>query len=679
MIKILLLCCICWGSVVSFAQNAGIGTLAPDSSAQLDIQSTTRGLLIPSMTQSQISGITSPAAGLLVFQTDHTSGFYYNAGTPVAPSWQPLAPPSNQTIWKLTGNSGTDPANDFVGTADNKPLSFRVNNIISGFIDSIKARTFLGYGAGNTASTGYGNVAIGKSSLSSASTGNANVALGDSALNSYTEGDGSVAVGFYSLAQNVYGVYNTAVGYYSLYATPVSGNTATGAATLSANTQGGNTAKGYGALESNIAGSNNTALGTNASGNNPSTDYQNYQNAAAGAAALAYNFSGRANTAIGYNTLVTNSSGGANTATGYEALGANLTGGGNTSLGAFTIGITRDGASLTAIGANSQGTASTGPEGENTTDGAYALYHNASGVYCTAIGGYALYNNSGKSNTATGYGAMYGTGDNGSDNTAFGANTLTQMVANSDGNTAVGTNALLHSNAGAYNTAAGYAAFYLLADSRYNTAIGYGAGIGYALTYTLSHSNTILGANCDVGSDNLNNCIAIGQQVTCTADNQVRIGNLATNSIGGQVGWTTFSDGRFKKNIREDVKGLDFILRLKPVTYQLDMDIIRNKLQAKGPAKLTPVMQTAITTSGQVVHSGFVAQDVEKAATESGFDFSGVDKPSTPDGLYGLRYEDFVVPLVKAVQEQQQQIETLQKGNVDINKRIQRIEEKLNH
>ena len=86
-----------------------------------------------------------------------------------------------------------------------------------------------------------------------------------------------------------------------------------------------------------------------------------------------------------------------------------------------------------------------------------------------------------------------------------------------------------------------------------------------------------------------------------------------------------------------------------------------------------PLMQTAVAANGRVVHSGFVAQEVEQAALESGFDFSGVDKPATADGLYGLRYEDFVVPLIKAVQEQQRQIETLQKGNVDLNKRIDHL------
>src|SRR6185436_4739617 len=43
--------------------------------------------------------------------------------------------------------------------------------------------------------------------------------------------------------------------------------------------------------------------------------------------------------------------------------------------------------------------------------------------------------------------------------------------------------------------------------------------------------------------------------------------------------------------------------------------------------------------------------DVEKAAKELNYDFSGVDAAKNEKGLYGLRYAEFVVPLVKAVQE----------------------------
>ena len=48
---------------------------------------------------------------------------------------------------------------------------------------------------------------------------------------------------------------------------------------------------------------------------------------------------------------------------------------------------------------------------------------------------------------------------------------------------------------------------------------------------------------------------------------------------------------------------------------------------------------------------------MESAARSLGYDFSGVDTPANADGYYNLRYADFVVPLVKAIQEQQEIIE----------------------
>jgi len=50
-------------------------------------------------------------------------------------------------------------------------------------------------------------------------------------------------------------------------------------------------------------------------------------------------------------------------------------------------------------------------------------------------------------------------------------------------------------------------------------------------------------------------------------------------------------------------------------------------------------------------NTGFIAQELERAAIELGYDFSGVDKPKNDDDFYGLRYAKFVVPLVKADQE----------------------------
>jgi hypothetical protein len=68
-------------NIISNAQSIGIGTTSPNSSAQLDVASTTKGLLAPRMTFVQRNAIASPATGLLIYQTDFTSGFYYYNGT----------------------------------------------------------------------------------------------------------------------------------------------------------------------------------------------------------------------------------------------------------------------------------------------------------------------------------------------------------------------------------------------------------------------------------------------------------------------------------------------------------------------------------------------------------------------------------------------------------------------
>ena len=59
----------------------GIGTTSPDASAILDIASTTKGVLFPRMTSSQRTAISSPATGLIVYQTDATEGLYIYKST----------------------------------------------------------------------------------------------------------------------------------------------------------------------------------------------------------------------------------------------------------------------------------------------------------------------------------------------------------------------------------------------------------------------------------------------------------------------------------------------------------------------------------------------------------------------------------------------------------------------
>jgi uncharacterized protein (TIGR02145 family) len=70
-------------SVSAVLGQVGINTdgTPPDGSAMLDVKSVAKGMLIPRMTASQRTGITSAATGLLVFQTDAPAGFYYYNGT----------------------------------------------------------------------------------------------------------------------------------------------------------------------------------------------------------------------------------------------------------------------------------------------------------------------------------------------------------------------------------------------------------------------------------------------------------------------------------------------------------------------------------------------------------------------------------------------------------------------
>jgi len=155
--------------------------------------------------------------------------------------------------------------------------------------------------------------------------------------------------------------------------------------------------------------------------------------------------------------------------------------------------------------------------------------------------------------------------------------------------------------------------------------------------------------------NNLNNTGAFGNEAVPTASNTIVIGNSDITSIGGFVPWSNLSDARFKKDIQENVHGLDFIMKLKPVTYIWDMKKID---EFKG---VKEVEKEDLYGSGkereQKKHTGFLAQQVEEAAKSCGFDFSGIVKPANEMTPYNLAYSDFVVPMVKAMQEQQRIID----------------------
>jgi len=228
------------------------------------------------------------------------------------------------------------------------------------------------------------------------------------------------------------------------------------------------------------------------------------------------------------------------------------------------------------------------------------LYTNTSGWGCTAVGNSALYNNlTGPSNLAFGEQALFS-------NTTGGANL------------SVGKTSMYYNTTGSNNTALGNLAFF--------------------------------------NGSNYSNSTAVGYSSVISASNQVRIGSNSVTSIGGYAAWTNLSDGRFKKDITETVPGLEFILKLRPVNYHLDMNKLTEYYHL--PDSLRKKKKKKV--KGEMLQTGFIAQEVEESAKSLDFDFSGVDKPKNENDYYGLRYAEFTVPLVKAVQEQQKIIEAQQ-------------------
>lgn len=139
-IKLILVVITCQLGIFSLqlqAQNIGINTTGatPDVSAGLDIDYPNKGLLIPRVSLTQTTSNAPIGAGiatsLMVYNTttinDVTPGYYYWDGI----KWVRILNTGNSTglDWSLTGNAGTTPATNFIGTTDNQDWVIRTNNV----------------------------------------------------------------------------------------------------------------------------------------------------------------------------------------------------------------------------------------------------------------------------------------------------------------------------------------------------------------------------------------------------------------------------------------------------------------------------------------------------------------------------------------------------------------------
>lgn len=362
-------------------------------------------------------------------------------------------------------------------------------------------------------------------------------------------------------------------------------------------------------------------------------------NTGVGSRALRNNTTGWNNTALGTRALLENTTGTDNTAAGTDALRNNINGSNNSALGSNALELNK-GSNNTAMGyyALQNNTSAS----NNTAIGASALGNNSTGTRNTAVGSGALFNASQNDNTAIGLSAA-GRVTNGNRNTAIGAEVLDLVTASSaTDNVVIGYRAL---RAGGTNNVAVGSQALQQSIGEANVAIGFSSGT----SLTTGSNNTAVGSNITFSASSINNSTAIGSGVAITASNQVRIGNGSVTSIGGQVAWTALSDQRAKTNIKANVPGLEFVLQLNPVSYRLHENFAAAKA-ANAHSK---------PAEKNTRHIGFLAQEVVGVVRKMNYDFDGIDVPENPDGEYGIRYGLFVVPLIKAVQEQQEEINRL--------------------
>ena len=319
------------------------------------------------------------------------------------------------------------------------------------------------------------------------------------------------------------------------------------------------------------------------------------------------------NTAFGYGALANNSSGYCNTAIGRAALAGNTSGNRNTAIGAF------------ALAGNTSGVC-------NTAIGVLAGYLIGGGSNLTAVGYMAARNTTGASNTMVGHiaGCNVTTGVS---NVLIGASAGCNMQG---GSCNVGIGGLSLKNAtGNQNTAIGHHSGRVLSTGACSTFVGYNAG------------GSVTTANCT---------IAVGYRSSpSNTTGHTSWGNSSMSVNGIAAAWTNVSDRRDKTNIEDlDEKlGLAFIRNLETVSFNFDH---RDRYVRKCGYEYGTKDNTLADPKKSY---GFIAQQMKQLVESLNTTFDAIGYTEEQDA-YRLTYEAMIAPLVKAVQQTSQRLETLE-------------------
>ena len=279
----------------------------------------------------------------------------------------------------------------------------------------------------------------------------------------------------------------------------------------------------------------------------------------------------------------------------------------------------------------------------NTAGGGGALFINTTGKANTAFGNAALTSNTtGLNNTATGFGAL--------NNNTLGSD-----------NTASGSSALFSNTTGNGNTASGESALGINAKGSDNTAIGRNAG----LSNTMGNSNTFIGSDADANAGVYTNGTALGNGAVLTASNSIVLGNRSISRIFANVATITgISDRRRKKDIKalEADLGLDFIEKLQPVSYRFN-----NGDETERYGFIAQDLEQALPTS--------LHDTIEKSEPEHGLAL--IERQNDKDRTYRVSYGELTAPMVKAIQQQQQEIESVRQQNAELRQALVAVKDQV--
>lgn len=429
---------------------------------------------------------------------------------------------------------------------------------------------------------------------------------------------------FYNDGQPLMGAHNVAMGARALGSLVFGGaNTAFGSFTLQYNEATTNVGFGYSALKLNTKGQENTAVGYKCGVYNTT----GYRNSYFGFWAGALNHTGSENTAHGWYAGRNAKGGSTNTYLGSRSGQSNIDGSNNTFLGAFA----GYGTGSAIISYNN--VLCIAPEslvyGDNGIAMGFQAKVGASGAL--NIGGVAT----GRNARATG---SDGSIAHGLDALASGG----RSIALGQGSKAVGVQSVACgalSEANADNT----------------TALGAQAGRN-----NTGAGNTFVGQTSgNLAANSFSNCSLLGKGTAVTGSNQVQLGDSATTTyVYGTV--QNRSDSRDKIDIQETNLGIDFVMGLRPVNGRWDL---REDYRVVNENGEVTVFEKDGSRSRNRKHEWFVAQEVQALCEKMGVEFGGLQHHAFDGGddVYSLGYDEFIPPVVKAVQQCWSRIDDLER------------------